>query len=700
MLLLSLMFADEGMWMPEQLPGMSEQLGEMGLEIPAEQLADTTAQPLGSIVSLGGYCSASFLSDEGLLGTNHHCVSGLLQVNSTAESNLGEDGYLADTRADERSGGPAARLFVVDSIEDVTEVVNAKVGRWTKDGKRYELVERAKKELVAECEATPNRRCQVSAFYGGQEFRLISKLEIQDVRIVYAPPNPVGNYGDEIDNWMWPRHSGDFALLRAYVAPDGSSAPYSEDNVPYTPPSHLKVSTEGVDEGDFVMVAGYPGGTYRYRTARNLRFAQETQYPALIEFIGAEKALLEAEAAREAEAAARLAAPIGWMGNSTKYYQGSLDNFHDTDVLAAKEADWAETLAWVNGDKVNKKIYGPVFEELDALDAEREADFKRSMYTEWSLYLSDLLGVAHRGYRFAGEREKPDLERDRGYQDRDVERTQQKWTQMEDSLWLPADRLLLELILGRHQELPPEQQAAALTGWIADHGGLEAALEELYNEPALATTEGRLALLDMDVAAFEASDDPWITLAIALESYLEGKRKRSKEISGAKLRLMPLYMDALKASRDTVYPDANNTLRVTVGNVKGYSPKDAVWYQPHTTVAGMVAKAGDDPYDAPERFVAAAPNTADSAFYDAGLGDVPVNFLSTLDTTGGNSGSATLNAKGEFVGFLFDGNYEAMSADWLFDPALTRSIHVDVRYALWLLEVEGAEHILTELGVR
>ena len=333
-------------------------------------------------------------------------------------------------------------------------------------------------------------------------------------------------------------------------------------------------------------------------------------------------------------------------------------------------------------------------------DAEREADFKRSMYTEWSLYLSDLLGVAHRGYRFAGEREKPDLERDRGYQDRDVERTQQKWTQMEDSLWLPADRLLLELILGRHQELPPEQQAAALTGWIADHGGLEAALEELYNEPALATTEGRLALLDMDVAAFEASDDPWITLAIALESYLEGKRKRSKEISGAKLRLMPLYMDALKASRDTVYPDANNTLRVTVGNVKGYSPKDAVWYQPHTTVAGMVAKAGDDPYDAPERFVAAAPNTKDSVFYDADLGDVPVNFLSTLDTTGGNSGSATLNAKGEFVGFLFDGNYEAMSADWLFDPELTRSIHVDVRYALWLLEVEGAEHILTELGVR
>ena len=254
-------------------------------------------------------------------------------------------------------------------------------------------------------------------------------------------------------------------------------------------------------------------------------------------------------------------------------------------------------------------------------------------------------------------------------------------------------------MLSQHEALPPDQQAPELRAWIEAHGGLEGSLEELYESPALATTAGRLALFDMEAADFERSEDPFIGLAVALETYLAAQRVRDEERRGAYLRLMPLYMDALKASRTHVYPDANNTLRVTVGHVSGYSPADAVWYQPHTTVAGMVAKAGEAPFDAPDRFVAAAASTESSAFYDASLGDVPVDFLSTLDTTGGNSGSATLNAKGEFVGFLFDGNYEAMSADWVFDPALTRSIHVDVRYALWLLEVEGADHLLKELGV-
>ncbi len=697
--LLSLFHADEGMWMPEQLPGMGEQLVEMGLELPVEQLADTTAQPLGSVVSLGGFCSASFLSSEGLLGTNHHCVSGFLQVNSTAEDNLARDGYLAASREEELSAGPAARIYVVESIEDVTERVNAQVRRWTGDGQRYERVERAKKELIAECEERPNRRCEVAAFYGGQQFRLISKLEIQDLRIVYAPPDPVGNYGDEIDNWMWPRHAGDFGLLRAYVAPDGASAPYSEENVPYQPPSWLTVSTEGVREGDFVMVAGYPGGTYRYRTARNIRFAAEVSYPELIAFIGRAKGILQEQSSSDPEAAARLAAPIGWMGNSEKYYQGNLNNFGSSGVVDRKQREWDETMAWVNSDRVNAKLYGPAFEELDALDAEKEVGFRRSLYTKWSVHLSDLLAVAHEGYRFAVERAKPDLDRDRGYQDRDVERTSQSWTQLDDTLWLPADRALLELVLTQHAGLGPDQQSAELSAWIEEHGGIESALEELYTEPSLATAEGRLALLDMDREAFEHSDDPWLTLAVTIESYLASERVREEERRGAMLRLMPLYMDALKASREQVYPDANNTLRVTVGHVKGYSPADAIWYRPQTTLSGMVAKAGDAPFDAPPRFLDAAKEPEKSAYYNSELGDVPVNFLSTLDTTGGNSGSATLNSKGEFVGFLFDGNYESMSADWLFDPALTRSIHVDVRYALWILEAEGAEHLLAELGV-
>jgi len=258
---------------------------------------------------------------------------------------------------------------------------------------------------------------------------------------------------------------------------------------------------------------------------------------------------------------------------------------------------------------------------------------------------------------------------------------------------------MLELVFVRHATLTPDQQSSELSGWIEQHGGIESALERLYTEPSLATADGRLALLAMERGDFESSGDPWLSLAVSIEGFLASERVRENERSGAMLRLMPLYMDALKASRELVYPDANNTLRITVGHVKGYSPADAIWYHPQTTLSGMVAKAGEAPFDAPQRLLDAAEHSAESRYHNSELGDVPVNFLSTLDTTGGNSGSATLNSKGEFVGFLFDGNYESMSADWLFDPALTRSIHVDVRYALWILEAEGAEHLLAELGV-
>ncbi|MCP4804773.1 MAG: S46 family peptidase [Proteobacteria bacterium] len=700
-LLSSLASADEGMWLPEQLPGMSEQLTVMGLEVPAEQLADTSSAPLGAIISLGEYCSASFLSAEGLVGTNHHCVSGLLQYNSDAENNRAIDGYVASDRASELSGGPTARMYVVDGIEDVTEVVNKKVRRWTKDAQRYELVEQAKKELIAECEQQPNHRCLVSSYYGGQQYRLISRLEIKDVRIVYAPADSVGNYGDEIDNWMWPRHSGDFSLVRAYVAPDGSSAEYSEDNVPYSPPHHLEIAAEGIDDGDFVMVAGYPGSTYRYRTARSLQFAADVSYPFGVELAEEILAILRAESDKSEDAAARLRAPIGWVGNGLKYRQGNLDAFTGTDVVADKQAGWDELVAWVEADPIDTKIYGPVLDELDAMQAETESRYLQEVTLGYATWLATDLSNAHRIYRWTLERQKPDLERDRGYQDRDRDRVAARFAQQEQTIWRPADRELLGLMLGRLEALPADQHIAALDAFVADLGGIDGTLDALYADTALVDSAGWTALMDASPSELQTSDNPWIQLAVALEDGFLAENRALKDVqAGAGLRLNPLYMEALLQSQESVYPDANNSLRVTVGHVKGYSPADAIHYAPNTTLSGMVAKAGEWPYNAPENLLeAAAGDRTKSGWYDADLGDVPVNFLSTLDSTGGNSGSATLNAQGQMVGFLFDGNYEAMSADWVFDDALTRSIHVDIRYALWVLENDGAGHILDEMSI-
>lgn len=692
--------ADEGMWLPEQLPRKAAELAEMGLELDAAALADPMGQPLGSIVTLG-FCSAAFVSPDGLIATNHHCVASYLQYLSDAEHDRNKDGYLAATTGDEAWVGPGSEVQVVQSITDVTERVNAGVKARTKDIQREALVAKNTKQIVADCEADrPDLQCRVASYYGGAEYRLIEKRRLKDVRLVYAPPDSVGAFGGEIDNWMWPRHGGDFALLRAYVAPDGGAAENAPENIPYRPPHHLEINPAGAQPGDFVMVAGYPGSTYRFRRARSMRHARDESYPFSIALSDEMRAILEDHAGRDPEARARLSAHLGYLDNGRKYRQGMLDGFSGGDVVARKEAAEAALMDWVAADKKRSKRYGPAFAELDAMADEAERTSKSETVVGWMLGV-DLLQAAYVGWRWACEQEKPDLERDAGYQERDRTKRLRRLERLEKTMWMPSDRDVLKLLLERLAALPADQRPQPVLDWVAAQGGVEAALELLHTDPALAQTPARVALLDQDRSTLAASTDPWVQLAIALDRFNAPLRERDRAREGANLRLQPLYIEALRgASEVELYPDANSTLRITVGHVKGYTPQDGLVAVPQTTLAGMVAKSGDAPFDAPPRFLEAAARSGDSRWRDADLGDVPVDFLTTLDTTGGNSGSATLDAQGRFIGLIFDGNYEAMSADWLFNDEMTRSIHVDVRYLLWTLEeVEGATRILGEMGV-
>ncbi len=691
--------ADEGMWLPEQLPQHAERLAELGLTLPVTQIADPMAYPLGAIVSLG-FCSASFVSPDGLILTNHHCVGSYLGYNSSAEANRAREGYLATDRASELWAGPSARLQVVESIEDVTERVRAKAGKRVSDRDREAAVNRAVKELVAECEQQPDRRCRVASYHGGQSWRLIRALEFKDVRLVYAPHETVGSYGGEIDNWMWPRHSGDFAVLRAYVGPDGKVAAHAPENVPYRPAQHLRIDPTGAQEGEMVMVAGVPGGTARHAPSWELA-ARQQRLEADIARSERYMAILQAESARDPEGAARLASHIDAVGNGLKYNQGLRDNFASSAVVPRLQARDEALRAWIAADKKRNKLYGPVLDELQRRHQEALAEYEVEAVAGRLLRFIDLLGVATTALRFADEAKKPDLERDQGTQDRDRERMQDRFASMDKTLWLPADREFMALFLEEHAALPSDQRIAPLDAWITAQGGTKAALDRLFTNPTLATNEARQALLQADAASLRASTDPWVQLAVALESWRAPRRERDKARAGASLRLRPLYMEAMQqAFPGAIYPDANGTLRVSFGRVEGYSPADGLLALPRTTVAGMAAKAGPPPFDAPPKLLAAAASSKGSPWVDAELGDVPVNFLTSLDTTGGNSGSATLNGQGELVGLIFDGNYEAMSADYLFDPALTRSIHVDIRYLLWMLdEVEGAGWLLSELGV-
>ncbi len=279
--LISTAHAMEGMFTPDQLPEIAEDLSATGLNLDPETLTDLTAFPMGAVISLGG-CTASFVSPEGLVVTNHHCARGSVQYNSTEENNYLKDGFLAATQSDELQASPGSRVYVTTEVNDVTGLVTADLGELSgKD--RYDAIDASKKTIIADCEADEGYRCQVGTFFGGLQYKLIKRLEVKDVRLVYAPGDNVGKYGGDIDNWMWPRHTGDFAFYRAYVGPDGQPAEYSEENVPFEPEHFLKVSAAGLDEGDFVMAAGYPGSTSRYARLAEVEYTFDWYYPTWIE---------------------------------------------------------------------------------------------------------------------------------------------------------------------------------------------------------------------------------------------------------------------------------------------------------------------------------------------------------------------------------------------------------------------------------
>ena len=555
------------------------------------------------------------------------------------------------------------------------------------------------------CEAkTENHRCWTHSFDGGGSYRLVDALELQDIRMVYAEPMSVGQFGGEVDNWMWPRQSADFAFARAYVAPDGSSAPYAEDNVPYQPPHHLEVSTEGVKPGDFVMVAGYPGRTARRVPAADLQFQADTYLETSSSLTRAIADLLIEHAEADPEAAKRVGPSISGLENGWKNAQGTLEGLRRGGLVDAKVADEAAMRGWVGQSAKRKKRWGKLLAELDERGEAMRAERMQKLTARW-LFRADLLSTAHTAVRWASERQKTDdLARDAGLQDRDRPRRVAGFERLDASLHLPSDRAVFTMLLERHAALPEAQQIRALTKWLADNGGLEKSLDLLYSSTKLTDKNARVALLDMDLATLKASDDPWIQLAFVMESWQSVERESARRRAGESLRLQPGWYDLLKAWHEEqgkpFSQDANSSLRLTFGTVQGYAPEDGLWATPQTTLAGVARKAGAAPFDAPDDLVADTSKGPDSRWADPELGDVPVNFLADLDITGGNSGSSVLDGQGRWVGLAFDSNWESVAADWVYEDAVNRCISVDLRYVFWLLDRnEAGQRVLKELGV-
>lgn len=688
-------FAVEGMWQPHQLDALASDVAAKGLQLDPKKLGDLDAFPLNAVVGLG-FCTASFVSSTGLVVTNHHCAYSTIQYNSKPERNLIKNGFLAKTIGEELPGEPNARVYVTESISDVSAKIRANLPRDPR--KLFATVDARQKALVAECEKPGGYRCDVYVFHGGASYFLVKQMEIRDVRLVYAPSEAIGKFGGDTDNWIWPRHTGDFTFIRAYVGPDGKPADYSEANVPYRPKSFLRVSASGVQNNDFVMIAGYPGRTNRYRLAEELNDAATFTYPQGIDRVKKVLSIIGENTANRPEAAIKYAASVASLNNGLKNSEGNRDGFAKLPVVAQKEAEEAVILAWI---QKNMPKAEPSYTQLKTLLAEVRSTRQRDQWIA-SINSTQLFAAARNLYRLSIERQKEDAKRELGFQKRDEIRIEGGLKQMEKRFDAQTDRALLSFYLENYFALPEPQRIKELDAALGDPGKLSTTLDELYKSN-LVNLDSRMQLFKADRKTIEASKDPAIRMAVALMPTLLKLEERVKTNAGKEMQLRPVWMDArlayAKANGKELYPDANNSLRVTYGNVMGYSPRDAVNYDAFTYVEGIVEKhTGTGEFDATSKQLDAIQAKRFGGY--AKGNSVPVNYLSDLDITGGNSGSPTLNGKGELVGLAFDGNYEAISSGWVFNPKLTRTIHVDSRYMLWLMqEVDGATNLIKEMEI-
>ena len=696
--------AGEGMWVPQQLPEIAGPLRDAGLRLAPEQLADLTGDPMGAVVSLGG-CTASFVSPGGLVATNHHCAYGAIQLNSTPEENLMHSGFYAPERDRELSAGPNARIFVLDSIRDVTGQVHGAINAAPDAIGKSRALEFIEKRLVADCEHEEGYRCRLYSFFGGNEYRLFRNIEIRDVRLVYAPPGGIGNFGGEVDNWMWPRHTGDFAFYRAYVGPDGKPTDHADENVPYEPRHWLRFSDRPLRDGDFVMAAGYPGRTNRYALVAEFEQTEQWTYLIISRHYKALIDLVEEQGRENPEIAVRYAATMGGWRNTSKNYDGQLEGFARIDAASRKSAEETAVLEWLKAQ--GEAGQAPLDAYASLVEIAREAAVTR----ERDLILGQLhrlgtVGLAMRLYRNAIERTRPDADREPGYQERDQPQIAGAVAQMDRRFHPDMDRILQRYWLQEYAALPEELRVEEIDAWLGglDEAAIEAALDRLAGT-GLADANTRMTWLHADRSAFESSDDPAVQYAVAVTPVVIASELEHKARAGRILEARPVFMRAVadyrRSQGEHVYPDANSSLRITFGNVMGYRGLDRTRHRPFTRLEEVAQKAtGEEPFDAPQPLLDAIAEKRHGGLADRKLRSVPVNFLSDLDVTGGNSGSPVLDADGRLVGLLFDMNWESVSSNWVFDAEMTRTISVDQRYMRWVMqEAFPAPELLEELDL-
>ncbi len=694
--------AQEGMWLLNQIDQLN--LKDAGLEISTTQIYSPGNPAISNaVVQLGGG-TASFVSPEGLLLTNHHVAYTALQRASDVQSNYLTDGFLAREKSKEiKAPGYEARILV--EMKDVTDIIFKAVKGIDDLEERDRKINEISEEMTKEIEdKTSDADARVVAMYNGKQYILFVYKVLKDIRIVYSPPLSIGNYGGEIDNWMWPRHTGDFSFLRAYVTPDGTGSEYNEENVPYKPEIWLKVAQKPIEPGDLTFVVGFPGSTTRYRTSNSAAWNLIENYPFSIDNFSSIIALAEELTMDDPDGQLKVANLTKGLANAKKNYQGKVDGMIKTKYVERKIKFEQEFTTWVNSTPETKKKYGHILgqiqEQYKVIKKTKDRDNILGMFQGLSGTRTD---AAFYAFLIATEREKPEDERMPGFSPRLIDNLANGLQYTYNDYYEPFDKAMLVRTLKQVQKLPAGQRIESLD-YILNQSdeSIEFFVDEAYKNSKLDNLEYVVALFDKSSEELKALNDPILNMMSNLYLYIEENREMNNSFGTIVIDLRKQYIDALYEWKgSTLYPDANSTIRFTYGPVKGYTPQDAVWYEPITTLKGVVEKnTGIMPFNAPEKLIKLYETRNFGQWADPELKDVPIAFLHRCDITGGNSGSPVMNARGEVIGVCFDGNYEAMISDWQYDYEIQRTISVDIRYVLFITEkFADAGFILKEMGV-
>ena len=695
--------ADEGMWLPFLVKRLNyADMQKHGLKLTAEEIYSINNSSLkDAIIQFGNGCTGEIISDQGLILTNHHCGYGKIQEHSTVDHDYLTDGFWAMQKSEELSN-PGFFVKFLDRIEDVTEQVLANVTDDMTEAERGAAIRKVRKELVKANNEEGKHDVIVKPFFNGNEYYMFVMTKYTDVRLVGAPPSAVGKFGGDTDNWMWPRHTGDFSMFRVYTAPDGSPAEYSEENIPMKPKHHLPVSIAGVEEGDYAMIMGYPGGTDRYMTSFGIQEKLDQEYPTRIAIRRAKLDIFAEGMAADPKVRIQYSSKYAGVANYWKNFIGMSKALKALKVVDEKKATEAKLTEWINADDARKEKYGTCIADIESAYKTQSNYTVVDNYFFEGIYSGPEILKSAIGYiRFLDllKSETPDQEKIEEYAAAMKSRAVPFFKDYNKAIDMKVWAKMMEMY---SNNVPEDQQPEYLLNINKKYkGDFNKFATNVYKKTFFADQESLNAFLDNPKAKTLEKDPAYVAIVAFYDNYKKygAESSESHDILAKGDRL---FIDALRKMEadKSFYPDANFTMRLTYGNVKSYEPRDAVSFNYYTTIEGIMEK---EDKDNPEFTVPAKLkelyNNKDYGQYGEN-GDLKVCFLSNNDITGGNSGSPVINGNGELIGLAFDGNWEAMSGDIKFEPRMQRTINVDIRYVLFIVDkYAGATNLIEEMDI-